>query len=651
MFSSPESMAYNGRGDIPSLMLLDDGQAPLEDTPWKTTSEEERFSHLLSDLRQWLPIERPLAISDKIEDEFACIQEGIVILNQNWVPIYINAAYLKIIGQSQKTDIHSSIWELYPAIQKTSLAADMKRAMHTKETALSEFYDATQDCWYENRIYPHRLGICMLGFDINARKRVEKTREAALALAQKRTEESEYFQQQQAEFSDTLCHELRNPLSAAMSSMTLLTEEMALLEDQLCTVDQSTSTETHAQKTAAILGKMKDYLQVIQLCHEQQKVIVNDVLDLSKLESNKIELNPTSFNLQTFIQGIMHMFKAKVEGKKLELIIEAPDLNLWLKADTTRLTQILSNFLDNAIKFTASGSIRIRMHVELLPANESKLNVAIKDTGIGMTSEETSKLFNRFVQANKQTASEYGGSGLGLSIVKKLIEKMGGMIKVESKPGEGTEFSFSVRCCTLSAGEKLALETIRLSPPLPKRLFDLSLIQEKTILVVEDSFVNRKILEQILKCEKYHCEFASNGSEAVEKFKKQFFDVILMDVEMPIMNGIETTKQMRIFEEKTGKHASIIGLSGNAHEAAKKIAYDAGMDDYLSKPYEKIDLYNTIESQNTSLSMGAYFKKDASVEGTMLQPGPALTFGYNTQANSPCLAATESSPTRLRKHV
>jgi len=231
--------------------------------------------------------------------------------------------------------------------------------------------------------------------------------------------------------------------------------------------------------------------------------------------------------------------------------------------------------------------------LELSPPRAANLHLSVKDTGIGMDSEELARLFDRFAQANRRTNSRYGGSGLGLSISKKLVELMGGSIRVESQKGQGSQFSVIVKCSHLSEKEHLEVEDRKRTHESTEKSLTAQL-KGKEILVVDDNIINQMVLVMLLEQVGCSCQVANNGKEALEKHEKMRFDLIFMDIEMPIMGGLEATKRIRDKEQQLGYRTPIIGLSGHTREYLKGVALQAGIDVYMTKPYAKEELYSTI---------------------------------------------------------
>jgi PAS domain S-box-containing protein len=434
-------------------------------------------------------------------------------------------------------------------------------------------------------------------WDITERKQLENIRLETLQLSEEkehqRAEGAEAYKQKLEDFIDTICHEVRNPLNGIYSTITFLQDARTELQ-HILQEESNQLNLTVMQKIMDALILVNEQIETLDKCSRQQKVILDDALDLSKLENNKIELNPKPFNLKECIAAVFQMFHSQIVEKKLQVTCH-PDINFYLVADQQRLAQIIINLVSNAIKFTSVGSIQISIAIESSSTTETLLHISIKDTGIGMTEEERTRLFQKFVQASHKTTTKYGGSGLGLVISKKLVERMGGTIQVSSQKGQGTEFNFTVKTTVLSQQEYANLQ----STLLVSNSTSPQSITSKTILLADDNSMNQTILMRYLKKAGHTCHLANNGQEAVTLYNKFKFDLIFMDIEMPNMNGLQATQEIRQKEQSLGIKIPIIGLSGNAGKAQREAAFNVGMDDYLTKPYQREDIYGLI-AQHTS---------------------------------------------------
>jgi CheY-like chemotaxis protein/two-component sensor histidine kinase len=327
------------------------------------------------------------------------------------------------------------------------------------------------------------------------------------------------------------------------------------------------------------------FLNAIQTSGENLLVIINDILDFSKLESGKITFENIEFKLPQIINTLVALMQPKANEKNIKLLIDI-DKNIPenLLGDPTRLNQILTNLVGNAIKFTNSGEVKIT--VSLLKKNEDKIELkfGVKDTGIGIATESFKKIFDSFTQGANDTARKYGGTGLGLTITKQLIELQGGEISVSSKINEGSLFSF-----TLNFKQNLKSNITNPSiPDIHKDEFPLNGIK---VLVVEDNFFNQILAAKIL--ENWHCnvQIADNGIIAIEKVEKNDFDIILMDIQLPEMDGYETTNYIR--NKLTGPKSDTPIIAMTAHAFSNEIekCLKSKMNDYISKPFDENKLF------------------------------------------------------------
>jgi PAS domain S-box-containing protein len=445
-------------------------------------------------------------------------------------------------------------------------------------------------------------GVCL---DITERKKLEQERMEALEQAEKkerqRADEAERYFKQQGEFINTVCHEIRNPMSGISNTVVFLEEKMASLKTLKASLPAPLQPSLEE-----LVQTLEEDIQTIKHCVDHQTGVINGVLNLSRLESGKVALLLKPFKPKTIIEEIIPLFTSQLKTKQLSLVVALPEHAIAIKGDSERFKMILINLISNAIKFTEKGHIKISLQTQAVDSNHVELVICVEDTGIGMTPEEQSRLFQQF---SRPLSSQYEGSGLGLAISKKLLDLMGGAIQVHSVKGQGSTFTIHLTC------EIVDIEEKRVSPLLQRKLPDpLSIVtpapaSKQHILVAEDNIVNQKILRRQLEATGYTCMVADNGQKAIEaigaltavetpeQWNLAAFDLILMDLEMPVMGGIEATGLIRKKEKQLGLPSiPIIGLSAYAEEIYGETAKEAGMDAYNTKPYRKEELLDTIQS-------------------------------------------------------
>lgn len=399
------------------------------------------------------------------------------------------------------------------------------------------------------------LCVWVLFRDISKRERLEKE----LIITQKKAEHAAAIKEQ---FMANMSHEIRTPLNAIIGFNARLNK-----------------TKLDAEQ--------KEYAEAVQSSGENLLAIVNDILDFSKIEAGMVRIEKIRFNLPNLLQSLITMFVGQAKEKQVNLELKiSQNVPQFILGDPTRLTQILINLIGNALKFTNQGSVCVE--VDLISIHDKNATIIFKviDTGIGIPVEKIPEIFERFTQAKSDTSRIFGGTGLGLSIAKKLVELQSGTIQVESIQGKGSEFSFNIPYIIAEGVD----DQLKKNNDNDKKI---EITGNLKILVVEDNILNQKLASFMLKDWNIDFDICDNGKLAVEKLKSNNYNLILMDIQMPEMNGYEATEYIRNQLKLT---IPIIAMTADALPGEKEKCISFGMTDYISKPIKAIDLKNLIST-------------------------------------------------------
>ncbi len=498
----------------------------------------------------------------------------------------VNRAQCRLLGLEASAILGRHVWEFVAAEEREASRQSIQRKMagDTPLAPLERHFvrrDGTRLTVeiHENHIRDWKgqiLGIRSALLDITERKRTEESLQryarqlqqnneelaAALAAAREATE-------LKSRFLANMSHEIRTPMNGVLGMAELLV-----------------STSLNAEQ--------REYAEGIQNSAEILLSLLNDVLDLSKIESGKLELECIPFDPFSIVEEVRRTLAVRARAKSLAFTCRRDArLPRLVSGDPVRLRQTLMNLAGNAIKFTEQGEVVVAADLTREEGERAVLRFSVRDTGIGIASGQRERLFDSFVQGDGSTTRKYGGTGLGLAISKQLVELMGGQIAVESAPGRGSLFCFEV------SFKKHAAE----QPPAPLPAFqaaDFTLAagvppgnHRYRILLAEDNPVNQTIALRILQKAGYATDAVASGKHAVEALASSHYDLVLMDVQMPEMDGLEATAQIRRLEGAL-RHTPVIAMTANAMAGDREKCLAAGMDDYLSKPIQAQQLCQVV---------------------------------------------------------
>lgn len=417
------------------------------------------------------------------------------------------------------------------------------------------------------------IGAVVVARDITEQKKAEKElieakifaeqassfAEEAKIVAEAATDKANEAVKSKQQFLSNMSHEIRTPMNAIIgfTKVVLKTE---------------------------LTAKQKEYLTAIKMSGDALIVLINDILDLAKVDAGKMTFEKTAFKLKLSIKAMLHLFETKIQEKNLKLLTHY-DANIpeVLVGDPVRLHQIILNLVSNAVKFTNTGKITVSARLVSETDDDVAIQFSVADTGIGIKETKTEKIFENFQQATSGTSRLFGGTGLGLAIVKQLVEAQNGTITVDSTIGVGSTFSFILYFDKTNAEAVLEPEILDIDPE----------IKDTKILVVEDMELNQLLMKTLLDDFGFECEIAANGKIAIEKLKENKYDIILMDLQMPEMNGFEATEYIR---QTMQLSLPIIALTADVTTVDVAKCKAVGMNDYISKPVDERLLYSKLIS-------------------------------------------------------
>ena len=474
--------------------------------------------------------------------------------------ILFNKAGEELVGRSRSELVGRTDYDLYPEDEATfftqkdrDVLAEGKmldieeeqlmtnqglRILHTKKIPIRN----------EAGVPTHLLGISE---DVTERK-------AAVEELKRAKEVAEVANQAKSEFMANMSHEIRTPMNAIMG----MTE---LVLDTDLDSSQRDSLET-------VLGSAEALLNII-----------NEILDFSKIEAGKLQLDPEHFELRAELESMLKPFLPRANAKAIQLTWHAAqEVPAWIYGDWNRLRQMLINLIGNAIKFTSDGKIAVNVAIDSAQADSLTLRFSVQDSGVGIPPEKLKAVFAAFEQVDMSTTRKYGGTGLGLAITKRLADAMGGKVWVESQMGSGSTFHFTA-CLAEGTPSRSAAQQNEVGRAG-------QVIPALRVLLAEDGKANQMVATGLLNSWGHHVEVVENGADAVERWQRDKFDVILMDIQMPILDGLDATRRIRELEGDTDTPILIVAVTAHAMTGDRGRCIDAGMDDYVTKPIKRDEL-------------------------------------------------------------
>ncbi len=535
-------ISVDSAGKIEYLTASDITERKMAETNLRRS--EEKYKSLFMNMHSGLAYCKLLVDLEKVLPDFEYLE-----VNEAFEEMFEREHNQKDIVGKRFSELFSYDAETYA--RKLEIIIDI--ALGRKSKFEGEYYSEQSDRWYSMAMYsPEKNYFVTSLSDITERKLAEVELKRA-------KEEAEAANMAKSEFLANMSHEIRTPLNGVvgMIDLTLLTE---------------------------LSAEQRESLNIAKSCANSLLKLINDILDFSKMEAGKLVVETLNYNVKHIIEETVkaHAIQAKEKGLEFNCSFSST-IPEYVKGDPNRLLQVLNNLINNAIKFTDHGEVTVKVKKDKVMDNDIVLAFSVTDTGIGIADQEMDRLFKNFSQVDSSFTRKYGGTGLGLVISRQLVEIMGGTMRVESKKNQGSTFYFTIMFKKGEHPDSKPKELVR----------KYNTLEKLYILLVEDDKVNQKVITRMLERGHHIVDVADNGREALELCKLNEYDVILMDIQMPKMDGIEATNYIRTLEGKN-KHTPIIAVTAYALQGDRERFLTLGMDGYIAKPIQIDDLLGTL---------------------------------------------------------
>jgi len=540
----------------------------IESLPTRLENGDILWNGIQSDITERKQYEDDLnKLATRYRTLLSVAHDGIHLLNSQGHLIEVNTAFCRMLGYAEPEimALHTEDWDV--AIPRNELAPLFQELI--EKPRLFETRHRRKD----GSVIDVEISACGVQLDnetclyaasrdITERKRTEEElRQAKLA--------ADAANQAKSDFLANMSHEIRTPMNGVIGMVQLL-------------------------HYTELTDEQREYLQTIEVSAENLLNIINDILDLSKIEAGKVELEFADFSLQRCIQDVLAMQMTRAMEKRLKLETAlTPELPLVVQGDQLRVKQVLLNLLSNAVKFTEQGRVAVTTTLLEKQPDRAVVRISISDSGIGMSSEILTRIFEPFTQADASTTRRFGGTGLGLAICRQLAELMGGRIWAESSPGKGSSFHLELPF-TLPRQTGAEQSVPQLQPDTLQNGTRL------TVLVAEDNLINQKTCVLLLHKLGHKTITADNGQLAIAAWQTRTIDLILMDIQMPVLGGVETLQLIRAGDAATGRHTPVIALTADALAGTQEKLLADGFDGYLSKPIKLEQLKQQLQAATTA---------------------------------------------------